>query len=95
MNDIDDIVIDNTDDNGNSYIPLATEILCELKRQNCRFFKVIIALILVIIIIVGAFMWELSSWDYASYDVISNDGGNANFIGNNGDINNGISESEN
>ena len=74
---------------------LATEILCELKRQNNRFYRIIIALIAVLIIVIGLFVWEKTQWDYASYEVNSNDGGNANFIGNNGYITNGTSESEN
>lgn len=71
-------------------VTLATEILGELKRQNYRFFKVIIALIMAMIVISCIFMYERSQWDYSSYEVSSSDGGNANFIGNDGEIENGV-----
>lgn len=77
-------------ENNKDDVTLATEILGELKRQNGRFFKIIIALILAIVVISCIYMYEHSKWDYASYEVNSNDGGNANFIGNDGEIENGI-----
>ena len=80
----------NVEQNKKDNATLATEILGELKSQNSRFFKVIIALILAIVVITVIFMYERSQWDYSSYEVNSNDGGNANFIGNDGEINNGI-----
>lgn len=67
---------------------LAMELLEELKRQNKR---LIVALFVVIALwasTIGGFIWYLNQYDFSSYEVNSQDGGNANFIGNDGDINN-------
>lgn len=74
---------------------IAMEILGELKRQNERlegFNKRIIAILIVVLCLwfstIGGFVWYLSQYEFTSYTVDSKDGGNANFIGNDGDINN-------
>lgn len=72
---------------------LAMELLEELKRQNKR---LVVALFVVLILwatTIGGFVWYLNQYDFSSYEVNSQDGGNANFIGNDGDITNGESES--
>ena len=69
-----------------------------------RLHTVIVVLIIVIAFIVGAGVYAfarneqkwrdyLSEYDFESYEVISNDGGDANFIGQNGDINYGVYKS--
>lgn len=77
----------------NEKIPLAVEILQELKEQNRRLMRVVYALLVTVVLIVGGFLVYMYQYDFSSYDINSNDGGNANFIGNDGDIYNGESES--
>lgn len=67
-------------------------------RKNIR--NIIIALIVAIVMIFGTNLAWLLVWNsYEFYgeetivELDSNDGGNANYIGNNGDINNGTSAS--
>lgn len=70
-------------------VSLATELLRELKRQSKRWF---ISFIICLILLFASNMIWLYVWnqyDYAEYNVDSFDGGNANYIGNDGDINNG------
>lgn len=71
-------------------------------RQERRERRLIIALIVSIILLfvcncVWVYAWM--QYDYSSEEIIveqdAQDGGNANYIGNNGDINNGLSESDN
>lgn len=69
-------------------------ILTRMERQIKRLW---IALLIAIITIVAcniAYLWYLNQYDFVSYEVSSADGGNANFIGNDGDIYNGESESK-
>lgn len=67
---------------------LAMELLEELKRQNKRLIVALFVVITLWAATIGGFMWYLNQYDFVSYDVNSQDGGNANFIGNDGDINN-------
>lgn len=73
--------------------PLATEILTELKIQNKRVMRIVYALIVSIVLIVGGFLLYMYQYDFSSYEITSNDGGNASFIGNDGDIYNGYTKS--
>lgn len=73
---------------------LAWEMLEEIKLQAKRW---MIAFLVVLGLWAGTialFMWYINQYDFISYDVNSQDGGNANFIGNDGDIYNGTSPSE-
>ena len=71
----------------------------ELARQE-RYIKrlaVVLAISVVLIFISNAlWLYAWCQYDYSSEDVTVNSdgGGNANYIGRNGDINNGISESK-
>lgn len=59
--------------------------------------RLIIALIVSVVMIVvsnAAWLWYISQYDFESYEVNSADGGNASYVGNDGDIYNGISKSE-
>lgn len=72
---------------------LATEILGELKEQNKRLIRIVYALVVSIVLIIGGFLVYMYQYDFSSYEINSSDGGNANYIGNDGDIYNGDTES--
>lgn len=58
-------------------------------------FKLIIILLLAALIGTNmAWLYVFQSYDYVSYELEAADGGNANFIGNDGDIHNGESQSK-
>ena len=45
---------------------------------------------------IGSFVWYVSQYDYVGYDISQDVGdGNANYIGGNGDINNGETKNQN
>lgn len=78
---------------------LAFERMQAKDERNDRWRNIII-LVLIILLVVTNAMWLVAwnQYDYVetddySVDLNSGDGGNANYIGNDGDINNGISES--
>ena len=73
--------------------PLATEILAELKVQNKRIMRVVYVLLLLIGLIVSGFLLYLYQYDFSTYEINSQDGGNASFIGKDGNIYNGERES--
>ena len=87
--------------------PIATFVLKELSIQNERLEKaslrqeiankrqqrVIYFLIGTIIALVAGFFLFLYQYDFATYDIIS-ETGNANYIGNDGDIMNGADSGE-
>lgn len=47
---------------------------------------------IIILIVIGVFVWYLNQYDYESYEITSSDSGYANYIGNDGEIYNGIRE---
>lgn len=54
--------------------------------------RLIVALIISIVAVVASnaiWIWYINQYDFESYEITSDDGGNANYIGNNGDIYNG------
>jgi hypothetical protein len=61
--------------------------------------KIIIALIALLVlsnlIIIGIFTYERLQYDYASYEAITDQGGDAKIYGNDGDVYDGDSEAEN
>ena len=84
------------EENSSEELGIATMVLKELSVQNKRLDeankrqqKTIYALLIMISLIVGGFVWFLSQYDFSYYEVNSQDGGNANYIGNDGDIYNG------
>lgn len=68
----------------------------ELGKQNKRIFTALIVVIVLWFASIGGFVWYLSNSEIIAevYDVTQDttDGGDANYIGNNGDIINGTSE---
>lgn len=72
---------------------LATEILQDLKKEAKRKQIVIYILIGVIVLLMLLSIVERSLWDYSTVLVDAEDG-NANYIGQNGDIYNGENYSE-
>ena len=79
---------------------LAFERMQAKDERNDRWRNIII-LVLIILLVVTNAMWLVvwNQYDYVetddfSVDLDSGEGGNANYIGNDGDINNGISESD-
>ena len=80
--------MDNKEEN------LAMELLKELKVQNKRLVLALFTVLALWALTIGGFVWYLNQYDYSLYQLESNDGGNANFIGNDGDITNGERKSE-
>lgn len=68
----------------------------ELGRQNKRMFTALITVLVLWFATIGGFVWYLSLYDFSTevYDVTSEDGGFAGYIGNDGDMNNGTSDSD-
>ena len=69
--------------------PFATEIIRELKAQNKRMFIVNVIQLIIILLVIGIFIWYISL--PVEEITIENDSGNTNYIGNNleGDLHNG------
>lgn len=65
-----------------------------MERQIKRLWIALIVAIVAIFACNIAYLWYLNQYDFVSYEVSSSDGGNANYIGQDGDIYNGESESE-
>lgn len=63
----------------------------EMGRQNKRMFSALITIIILWFATIGGFVWYLSSIEIVAevYDVNSEDGGYASYVGNDGDIYNG------
>lgn len=68
----------------------------ELGRQNKRIFTALVIVLCLWFATIGGFVWYLSLYDFSAkiYDVTqdTSDGGDANYIGNDGDIINGSPE---
>jgi len=67
-------------------------------ERNDRWRNIIITLLIVLLVLTnGMWLWHESQYDYVddySVDVDAGEGGNANYIGRDGDINNGTNNSE-
>lgn len=69
----------------------------EMDRQERRFrrlIRIVIALIAAIVIMNGAWLYAWMQYDYVSYEAVTDAGGDANVIGNDGDIYNGDSKTQ-
>lgn len=69
----------------------------EMDRQERRFRRIIwvvVALIAAIVIMNAAWLYAWMQYDYVSYEAVTDAGGDANVIGNDGDIYNGYSETQ-
>ena len=73
----------------NEQIPLATELIHEIKSQSKRWFIISVIELVIILLITAIFIWYISL--PIEEITVENDSGNANFIGNNleGDLHNG------
>ena len=71
---------------------LATDLLSMLKKQLRALWVIIILLLVALVGINMAWLWVFQSYDYVTVD--SNGDAPANYIGNDGDIYNGTSESK-
>jgi hypothetical protein len=75
-----------------SYIVFEGE-MARAERHIKRLWITVIVLILSIVALCAGFLIYLSQFDVESYQVSTEGGGNANYIGNDGDITNGESNS--
>lgn len=80
-------------DNIEQSVSLATELLREVRGQSKRWFIGFIICLILLFASNMAWLYAWNQYDYAEYNVDSMDGGNANYIGNDGDISNGTCES--
>lgn len=67
---------------------LAMEMLKEIKIQAKRWMIISFVILVLWAGTIALFVWYINQYDFISYEVYSQDGGNANYIGNDGDINN-------
>lgn len=88
-------------DNNNDNIVMsriAFERMQAKDERNDKWRNIIIILLIILLAATnGAWLWAWNSYDYVttedySVDMSADDGSNANYIGNNGDINNGSSD---
>ena len=72
-------------------------MIAELGRQNKRMFSALIVVLILWAGTIGGFIWYLNQYDFSAeiYDVQqdASDGGDVNYIGNDGDILNGEAKS--
>lgn len=74
---------------------LAMELLTDLKQTNKRQFITIIILVLSELFTIGIFVWYINQFDYYTETTTLDGNGINNYIGNDGDINNGDKSNEN
>lgn len=67
----------------------AFDLLTEFKKANKRQFIIILILIGMLVVTNMAWLFVFQSYDFVSYESISENGGNANILHGDGDINNG------
>lgn len=83
------------DTNTGSEKSLALEILEEVKLQSKRWMVAFFVILGLWAATIGTFVWYINQYDYSDYDIQSHNGGNANFVGRDGDITNGTGQSKN
>lgn len=68
----------------------------EMGRQNKRMFIALIAVLILWFGTIGGFVWYMNQYDFSTEtsDFDTTDGGDANYIGNDGDIYNGTTNSD-
>lgn len=69
-------------------------MLVRMERQIKRLWIALIVAIIALVACNLAYLWYLNQYDFVSYEISSADGGNANYIGQDGDIYNGESGSK-
>ena len=68
-----------------------------MARNERNVKRMIVAIVTAIALLFASnalWLWAWMQYDYASYEAITDDGGDANIIGNDGDIYNGYGEAE-
>lgn len=84
----------------NSQDSFAMELLKGYSLQAKRWFIACLTILFMWLATIVLFVWYLNQYDFEDYgyqtvvEQNTNDGGDANYIGNDGDIYNGISESD-
>lgn len=68
--------------------------MARMERQIKRLWIALIVAVCLLFASNAAWLFAWTSYDYASYEAITDDGGDANIIGNDGDIYNGYGEAE-
>ena len=68
--------------------------MARMERQIKRLWIALIITISMLFLCFVSLVWIMNSYDYQSYELSTDGGGNANFIGNDGDIINGTGESQ-
>lgn len=68
--------------------------MARMERQIKRLWIALITAIALLFASSAIFTYAWLQYDYASYEAITDDGGDANIIGNDGDIYNGYGETE-
>lgn len=69
--------------------------IARFERTIRRLIIVLLVVIAMLFISNALWVYEWTAYDYKDVTIDSQDGGNANYIGANGNINNGTSESKN
>ena len=65
--------------------------ITRMERQIKRLWVALIVSIVALVACNMIYVWYLNQYDFASYEISSTDGGNANYIGQDGEIYNGTS----
>lgn len=68
-----------------------------MARNERNVKRMIIAIVMAIVLLFASnalWLWACMQYDYESYDAVTDNGGDANIIGNDGDIYNGYGEAE-
>ena len=68
--------------------------MARMERQVKRGWIALVVAVCLLFVSNAACLYAWTSYDYASYEAITDDGGDANIIGNDGDIYNGYGEAE-
>lgn len=68
--------------------------MARMERQIKRLWAALVVAIVAVVACNLGYIWYLNQYDFTSYEISSADGGNANYIGQDGDIYNGTSPSE-
>lgn len=68
--------------------------MARMERQIKRLWIAVIVAVVLLFASSAIFTYACLQYDYASYEAITDDGGDANIIGNDGDIYNGYGEIE-
>lgn len=68
--------------------------MARMKRQVKRGWIALIVAVCLLFASNAAWLYAWTLYDYTSYEAITDDGGDANIIGNDGDIYNGYGETE-